>query len=301
LTVTLDSEFSDTKAIYNLTHRQIHETDAGRLMRDYLWSPFGGYVGQLSWATRDQIEGLVRAANAAPGTLLLDLCCGTGGIALHVARTFGSRIVGLDYAEAAVAFANQQARQARLGRWLTFLHGNALALPFANASFDAAFSVDSLVIVPRRWKVLQECARVLRPGGILAFSDEVCTGPIPRDIEVLQAINVYGRLYPETPQTYRRLLEDAGFALLEQTDTTASFAAISERWAAAYDRYRDQMVAMMGPALFRAGRAFFDTLGQQARQGVIGQIRIVARKEQAPGQRDAIAVAKSIPRSFMMA
>jgi sarcosine/dimethylglycine N-methyltransferase len=280
--VTVGSEFGDTKAIYNLTHHQIHETVAGRLMRDYLWLPFGGYVGQLSWATRDQIGELLGAAGAAPGTHLLDLCCGSGGIALHAAGTSGCTLVGVDYAETAIAVAREQARQKGLDRQVTFVHGNALALPFADGSFDAAFSVDSLVIVPRRWKVLHECARVLRPGGIFAFYDEVFTGAIPKDPGVLRAINVYGRLYPETPHTYRWLLEDAGFALLELTDTTASFAAISERWAAAYDRYRDEMTAMMGPALFRAGRAFFDTLGQQARQGVVGQIRIVARKEHVP-------------------
>jgi sarcosine/dimethylglycine N-methyltransferase len=280
--VTVKSEFSNTRSIYNLTHRQITGTAAGQRMREYLWSPFGGYVGQLSWATRGQIEALAQAAGACPGTRLLDLCCGTGGIGLHIAKTFGCQLTGVDYAEDAIPVANRRARRLGLADRATFVQGNVLALPFPDGSFEAVLSIDSLVIVPRRWKVLQECARVLRPGGVLAFSDEVCVGPVPRDAEILRAINVYGRLYPETPQTYHRLLEDAGFKVLGCIDTTASFAAISERWAASYDRYRKEMIAEMGPALFNAGRAFFDTLGKQAREGAIGQIRVVARKDSGP-------------------
>jgi len=44
--MTSSSDFSDTKAIYDLTHRQVVDTAAGRLMREYLWAPFGG-----TWAS----------------------------------------------------------------------------------------------------------------------------------------------------------------------------------------------------------------------------------------------------------
>lgn len=265
-----------TKAIYDLTHQQLLQTTGGRLMRDYLWAEFGGYVGQLSWATRDQLEALAHAAGISSSTRVLDLCCGTGGIALHMAQTFGCQIVGIDYSDTAIPLARQLAEVAGLAHQVQFLHGNALALPFPDASFDVVFCVDSLVIVPRRWQVIAECARVLKPGGRIAFSDEVFTGSVPRDAAILRAINVYGRLYPETPRTYRRLLEEAGFTAIETEDTTATFVAISDRWAAAYRRYEPELRAALGDVLFDDGLLFFETLRDLGRQGVLGQVRLSA-------------------------
>lgn len=267
-----------TKDIYDLTHQQIIETPAGRQMREYLWEELGGYVGQLSWATREQIESLARDAGMGPTAHVLDLCCGTGGIALHLARTLGCHIVGIDYSDTAIPLAARLAQEAGLAHQVQFVHGNALDLPFPDQTFDAVFCVDSMVIVPKRWQVIAECARVLKPGGRLAFSDEVCTGGVPRGASVLRAVNVYGRLYPETPSTYRRMLEESGFESISLQDTTPTFIAISDRWAMAYRRYESGLREVLGDALFDDGLLFFETLRDQARLGVLGQIRVLATR-----------------------
>jgi len=242
--------------------------------------PVRGYVGQLSWATRDQVDQLATATATAagPARRLLDLCCGTGGIALHLAQAYGCSVVGVDYADAAVEFARAEAARRGLTDLVTFIDGDARCLPFVDEEFDDVVCVDSMVIRPNRRKVVSECARVLRPGGVLAFSDEVMIGRTLRDPAILAAVNVYGRLRPETVPTYRRLLETSGLQVRELSDTSGSFAEINERWVASYDRYRSELVGIMGEELFAAGRAFFETLGQQARLGALGQVRIVAER-----------------------
>ncbi|MFG1796218.1 class I SAM-dependent methyltransferase [Nocardia sp. NPDC049149] len=264
----------ETRGIYDLTHRQITLTPSGQAMMAYLWRNWGGYVGQLSWTTRDQLREIARAAGLAPGQAVLDLCCGTGGIARYLAATTGATFTGLDYSEPAIDIARRVTTEPPI----RFDHGDARDLPYPAATFDAVLSVDSLVIVPDRHRVLTECARVLKPNGRLAFTDEVLTGPFPRDPETLRALTVYGRLFAQTPAGYRRLLAHAGFVDIEIQDSTAMFVAINRRWAESYRIFETQGREVLGDKLFDDGLAFFETLGEQGAAGRLGQVRVHATR-----------------------
>ncbi|HET9507086.1 MAG TPA: bifunctional demethylmenaquinone methyltransferase/2-methoxy-6-polyprenyl-1,4-benzoquinol methylase UbiE [Gaiellaceae bacterium] len=97
-----------------------------------------------------------------PGDRVLDACCGTGDLAL-AARDAGADVVGLDFSEPMLE------RARRKGPQLEWVHGDVLALPFEDASFDAAtvgFGVRNVEDLDRG---IAELARVLRPGGRLAI------------------------------------------------------------------------------------------------------------------------------------
>ncbi|MEV6560088.1 class I SAM-dependent methyltransferase [Nocardia sp. NPDC051756] len=266
----------ETRGIYDLTHRQITLTPSGQAMMAYLWQDWGGYLGQLSWTTRDQLRELTRATGLAPRTTGLDLCCGTGGIARYLAEATGCAMTGIDYSQPAIEIARRAATAVRPP--IRFDHGDARELPYAAATFDAVVSVDSLVIVPDRHRVVAECARVLKPGGRLVFTDEVLTGPFPRDPDTLRALSVYGRLFPQTPSGYRRLLAHAGFVDIDIRDSTAMFVAINQRWADSYRRFATQGREVLGDKLFDDGLAFFETLAEQGAARRLGQVRVLATR-----------------------
>jgi demethylmenaquinone methyltransferase/2-methoxy-6-polyprenyl-1,4-benzoquinol methylase len=95
-----------------------------------------------------------------PGDRVLDACCGTGDLAVACARA-GGRVTGLDFSEAMLERARRKAPA------LEWTAGDLLALPFADASFDAAtvgFGVRNVDDLPL---ALRELRRVLRPGGRL--------------------------------------------------------------------------------------------------------------------------------------
>jgi demethylmenaquinone methyltransferase / 2-methoxy-6-polyprenyl-1,4-benzoquinol methylase len=104
------------------------------------------------------------AAEAAvrPGDALLDGACGTGDLALAGAKAGASHVTGLDFSERMLDRARRKSDE------VEWVEGDALALPFAENSFDAAtvgFGVRNLEDLG---KGLGELRRVLRPGGGLA-------------------------------------------------------------------------------------------------------------------------------------
>lgn len=104
------------------------------------------------------------------GDEVLDLATGTADLALLVARRHpGVRVVGLDPSAGMLAVGERKIGAAALGDRVRLQQGDAQALPFADASFDAACMAFGIRNVPDRPRALREIARVLRPGGRLAI------------------------------------------------------------------------------------------------------------------------------------
>ncbi len=106
-----------------------------------------------------------RRLDLAPGQDLLDLCCGTGDLALQFAR-HGIRVLGADFTAPMLPLARAKAERRNIAaRWV---RADAQSLPFAAASFDAVTIAFGIRNVEDPQRALAECQRVLRPGGQLA-------------------------------------------------------------------------------------------------------------------------------------
>lgn len=107
-----------------------------------------------------------------PGDRLLDLGCGPGSITLDLAEAVGpqGRVVGVDGAPVAVETA-RAAAAARGDSTTVFEVADAYALPFEDDSFDVAHAHQVLQHLADPVAALRELARVVRPGGIVAFRD----------------------------------------------------------------------------------------------------------------------------------
>ncbi|MFS8901519.1 bifunctional demethylmenaquinone methyltransferase/2-methoxy-6-polyprenyl-1,4-benzoquinol methylase UbiE [Synechococcus sp. H60.2] len=114
----------------------------------------------------------VRWSRAGPGGHVLDLCCGTGDLALQLARRVGRRghVVGLDFSPAMLDIARRRSRLFP-GYFLEWVLGDALALPFSDDSFDAitmGYGLRNVTDIPQ---ALREICRVLKPGCRAAILD----------------------------------------------------------------------------------------------------------------------------------
>src|SRR3954465_13175958 len=111
----------------------------------------------------------VDRAQVGPGSNALDICCGTGDLALELRRRIGpdGRVVGSDFSEPMLEIARRKSGDEGLP--VEFGWADALDLPYGDASFDAVtigFGARNLADLP---KGLSEMARVLRPGGRLVI------------------------------------------------------------------------------------------------------------------------------------
>jgi demethylmenaquinone methyltransferase / 2-methoxy-6-polyprenyl-1,4-benzoquinol methylase len=111
----------------------------------------------------------VQQARVGPGSDALDICCGTGDLALELRRAIGpdGRVVGSDFSEPMLDLARRKSGDQGLA--VEFGWADALDLPYGDESFDAVtvgFGARNLADLD---KGLAEMARVLRPGGRLVI------------------------------------------------------------------------------------------------------------------------------------
>lgn len=113
------------------------------------------------WALR-----LIAAAGITPGARVLDIACGTGIVAREAAHRAapGGRVTGLDINAGMLAVAG------RLAPEIDWREGDAEALPFTDAAFDAVLCQFGLMFFADRQAALGEMWRVLASGGRLAVS-----------------------------------------------------------------------------------------------------------------------------------
>ena len=146
---------------------------------------------------------------AAANARVLDLCCGTGDMTFEARRQGAALAVGTDFAQAMLDVAQQRRNTA--GAEAFFARGDALRLPFADASFDAVTIGYGLRNVADIEQCLREMLRVLRPSGRLVILD--FGKPANRLVRALYAgylravLPVMGWLFHREPQTYLYIIE----------------------------------------------------------------------------------------------
>ena len=115
----------------------------------------------------------VKWSEAKPGDYGLDICCGSGDLALLLAKQVGvtGKIVGLDFAREQLAIAKQRQIAKCPNVPIDWIEGDALALPFQDNQFDCATMGYGLRNVTNIPLSLQELFRVLKPGAKAAILD----------------------------------------------------------------------------------------------------------------------------------
>lgn len=211
---------------------------------------YGEDIGQSSWLTSREWLDFADKLGIGPRSELLEVGSGSGGPAVYLALARSCRITGVDINEHGVRNAASLAQARGVGDRAEFraVDGNR-PLPFPADSFDAVVSNDAICHMRDRVAVLRDWHRVLRPGGRALFTDAmVITGVVSHEeLAIRSSIGFYLFLPPGENE---RLLEAAGFAVLEVEDVTANAAEVARRWHDARERQREALVAREGQANF---------------------------------------------------
>ncbi len=132
-----------------------------------------GDYGRFSRYMERDAEAFYRRLPIQPGAQLLDVGCGAGQLSLIAARA-GARVTGCDIATNWLVQARRSA--AAEGLTVAFEEGDAEALPYGDATFDAVVSLIGAMFAPRPELVASEFTRVCRRGGIIAMANWTAPG-----------------------------------------------------------------------------------------------------------------------------
>src|SRR5512143_1220422 len=133
--------------------------------RDRLWE---GASPPATMATIDDVQFVTKWLEPQQASRLVDLGCGCGCLARHLAGVFGSHVVSIDANPLAVRLAQEYSRDQRHAGKLVFETRDIAATGLPDSAFDGAVSFDVLLFVRDKESVLREAGRILRPGARFA-------------------------------------------------------------------------------------------------------------------------------------
>ena len=216
-------------------------------------------------------KAMAQRGQIGPDSVVIDVGCGSGTIAIGLCKAIGCQITGVDLSGVRIANAidSLDDQPAEVRERVSFKKGSATDLPIEDESFDRAWSQATIYHVPDKVKVLEEVYRVLKPGGIFVFDDLI--KPQPNISENARKF-VYERLLYDTDfsfESYQEALKEAGFEVLEADDMSrhlkTSYLMLSdaasqgneehkERFAYLAEAYRETAAAVdnreLGWAMF---------------------------------------------------
>jgi ubiquinone/menaquinone biosynthesis C-methylase UbiE len=146
-------------------------------------------------------------------SLVLDVGCGLGGPARFVASRFGCLVSGIDLTQEYVDTGNVLSNWVGLDKKVILQQGSAMALPFPDGQFDAAYMMHVGMNIADKKSLFSEVFNVLKPGGIFGIYDVMQVGSGEMEYPAPWAASENTSALA-SPQDYRTGLKEAGFNIL---------------------------------------------------------------------------------------
>jgi ubiquinone/menaquinone biosynthesis C-methylase UbiE len=172
---------------------------------------------------------------AGPGIHVLDIGSGIGGPARYFADRFGCKVTGIDLTSEFCDVAAHLTRLLGMEDQVEFKLGDALAMPFADESFDGAYSMNVSMNIADKSAFYKEIRRVLKPGGWLVLSEIAKGEGAEPDYPTPWAASAQTS-FLSAPEETRRGLAEAGFEVLRLQSTLEQARAFGARSRAMAER-----------------------------------------------------------------
>jgi len=225
-----------------------------------------------------ETEILAKKAGLNRDSNVLDVCSALGGPARHLAVKYGCRVTGLDATAKMVDEAAARTEREGLSHLIIFRPGNALDMPFHGDTFDTVWGQDAWCYVTDKEKLVREAYRVLKPAGVIAFTDWIQTGNMT-DKEWIELNAFMAFPYMETLDGYEQILRETGFMMLEKEDLSSDFAHHCHLYQNKLrNELEDIVISKYGKEMYEAADSGLDKWVSAADEGKVGRCRIIGKK-----------------------
>lgn len=175
----------------------------------------GGFASSMLLATKAGIKAGMKG---------VDLCSALGAGCRFLVRHLGVQMSGVDATVTMIKEANKRTQEAGLTDKIEYKLADVLQIPYPENTFDFVWGEDAWCYVEDKDKLIKEAARILKPGGTLAFTDWI-EGPAGLSTEEAKRINTFMKFpYMENLKGYRGIIEKHGLKIQEAEDLTPEFA-----------------------------------------------------------------------------
>lgn len=236
-------------------------------------TPYDQFHGRGLEAT----EEIARSIRAAPTDQILDIGSGIGGPARYFASHFGCRVTGIDLTPEFCAVGNHLTRLLGLEDRVRLDVGDALAMPFADARFDGAYSMNVSMNIADKAGLYREIFRVLKPGACLVLS-EIAKGEGGELSYPTPWASSARTSFLSTPEEIRRGLMEAGFEAIElqtKLEESLAYGARSREMVARGEKPPHRAVMLIHGELAAQAMA---NVARGLSEGQTTPIEVVARK-----------------------
>ncbi len=215
---------------YDIT-LDLYEDLWGEHVHHGFWDPgeIPGLNGADRHAATDRlVRELVDYAGVPAGSRVLDVGCGIGGPAMHLAGALGCTVEGVTLSALQAARANEKAQAAGVAERARFHQLDALSTGYPDESFGVVWAVESLMHIADREAFFAESMRMLTPGGTLAVATwSVRDGELDDDERELVRQILVHQVMPDfsSLEEHVRLARAAGFtdvAMVDWSDAVAN-------------------------------------------------------------------------------
>lgn len=209
---------------------------------------------------------------------LLDICSALGGPARHLAEFYGINVVGLDITPEMVLEAKKRTKGKPYESKIEYRIGSGLDIPAHRNSFNIVWGQDAWCYIRDKERLIEETWRVLKPGGILAFTDWIW-GSInisEEESDFLMEFMVFPDL--QTFDGYSELMEKIGYWIVEKQDLQDDFARHMDIYVDSLQKAKPEIEAGFGSELYLAAEKGVLAWKKAAHEKKVGRGLWIAKK-----------------------
>ena len=223
------------------------------------------------------VDALAQRARIAAGSQVADFCAGLAGPARYLAHKYGAIVTCVELNPHRAPGAADLTRRVGLAQRVRVVRGDVMRVPLAGGCMDAVVSQEALLHVPDKRAALAEAYRILRPGGVLCFTDWAEHRPLA----AADAESMWRGIAAQSVQSfsgYQGMLRDIGFRDVSTDDLTTEWGDILDERFRMYRALREETLRIGTPSGDEDFYRSYARLVSLVRERTLGGGRFTAEK-----------------------